>query len=55
MKYTYTTHMRRNKIDYVIKVKLSEIKYDVKFDSWHKETATKNDVAYDDDDAEALR
>lgn len=40
------------KVDYVIKVKLNEVKYDVKFDSWHKGDATKTEIAYNNDDAE---
>lgn len=40
------------KVDHVIKLKLNEIKYDVKFDTWHKGDATEKEIAYDNDDAE---
>jgi hypothetical protein len=40
------------KVDYVIKLKTDELKYDVKFDTWRKEVFTGADTAYDDDSAE---
>lgn len=44
--------MDNKKTDYVIKLKLNELKYDVKFDTWRKGEATGNDTECDADEAE---
>ena len=46
-------HIRTmDKIDYTLTINLNEVKYDVKFDSWHKGDTTDKSIAYDNDDAE---
>lgn len=40
------------KVDYSLTIRLNEVKYDVKFDSWRKEAVTKGEVSYNNDNAE---